>query len=177
MEHKTKSYVQYITALLDVVVLEYIFNKFPRATSAQLHLAKSRAIWAPSLTTIGIRQLSLHKYILVSNTGLQRAMAEATKAHSEMPYEKTVLGGWLLDPPKLLSDVVESLCGAMLVDSGYDYDRVKAVILRFMDPILQLLRPDLPKDPTSELLLAIAKRRCQRARFQYARITYLNQYV
>lgn len=77
-----------------------------------------------------------------------------------------MLEAWKYEPPKALSDVVESLCGAMLVDSGYNYEEVKLVVGRLMEPILVLLHPNLPRDPISELLLSLAKKGCERARFE-----------
>lgn len=153
-------------ALVDLVVLEYLYNKFPQATSGQLTWAKSRAVWAPALTTIAIRRLSLQKYLLRSNVDLERAITHAVSEHQDMDYYHVVVEGWRYDPPKALSDVMESLCGAMFVDSHYDYERVKPIILRIMDPLLQVLKPKLPRDPTSELYIRMAKKGCQRAKFE-----------
>ncbi|GJJ12209.1 hypothetical protein Clacol_006450 [Clathrus columnatus] len=153
-------------ALLDLVVLEYLYHKFPEATSGQLTWAKSRAVWAPALTTIAIRRLSLQKYLMRNNHALEQAMNKAISEHGDMDYFHVVVEGWRYNPPKALSDVMESLCGAMFVDSHYDYERVKPVILKIMDPLLQVLRPKLPRDPTSELYIYMARKGCQNARFE-----------
>jgi len=155
------------TALIDVVILEYLFKKFPYATSGQLTWAKSRAVWAPALTTIAVKRLSLQKYLLVSNVELQKAIGQSVEEHSSISYEKIVLEGWKYEPPKALSDVAESLCGAMLVDSGYNYEEVRLVVERLLEPLLDVLHPNIPKDPTSELLLSLAKKGCERAKFEF----------
>ncbi|KAF8520186.1 hypothetical protein BU17DRAFT_46941 [Hysterangium stoloniferum] len=153
-------------ALIDLVVLEYLYKKFPHATSGQLTWAKSRAVWAPALTIIAIKQLELHKYLLSSNVELEMAIKKTALQHIGFGYEHIVLEGWRYELPKAISDIMESLCGAMLIDSGYDYEGVRAIIERLMMPILEVLRPNLPRDPTSELLLALAQQGCQRAKFQ-----------
>lgn len=155
------------TALIDLVVLEYLFTKFPEATSGQLSWAKSRAVWAPALTTLAIRRLSLHKYLLRNNVELERAIEESVLEYQDKDYLHIVEKGWKYDPPKALSDVMESLCGAMFIDSCYDYERVKLIIREIMNPLLQVLRPELPRDPTSELFIHLAKKGCQKARFEF----------
>lgn len=124
-------------------------------------------MWAPALTTLAVRRLSLQKYLLRSNVDLERAITRAVSEHEDMNYFHVVVEGWRYDPPKALSDVMESLCGAMFVDSQYDYDRVKLVILQIMDPLLQVLEPKLPRDPTSDLYIYMAKRGCQKAKFEF----------
>jgi endoribonuclease Dicer len=118
------------------------------------------------LTIIAIKQLSLHKYLLSNNVKLTKAVGNAAIEFDDFDYEHVVLEGWRYEPPKAISDVMESLCGAMLVDSGYDFEGIRVIIERIMMPILEVLRPDLPRDPTSELLLSLAKQGCQRAKFQ-----------
>ncbi|KAF8590501.1 hypothetical protein K439DRAFT_1403599 [Ramaria rubella] len=153
-------------ALVDLVVVEYLFRKYPNATSGQLSWARSRAVCAPALTTIAVKRLSLDKYILSNNIELGKALAKAAPEHRNISYEKIVLEGWKYDPPKALSDLMESICGALLVDTGYDYERTKAIVEKVMEPLLEVLRPDLPKDPTSELMLFMARKGCQRAKFE-----------
>jgi len=155
-----------IVALLDLVVMSFLFEKYPSATSGQLTLARSRAVCAPTLATIGVKRLSLHQHILANNVALGKAMAKAVPVHLKMSYEEIVLEGWKYDPPKAMSDLVESIFGAILVDSGYDYERTQGVIERVMEPILNLLRPNLPRDPTSELMLSLARKGCRRAKFE-----------
>ena len=154
-------------ALLDLVVMDFLFRKYPAATSGQLSWARSRAVCAPALATIAVKRLSLQKYLLANSSELGIAIEKAVPVHSRISYEDIVLEGWKYDPPKALSDIVESICGAILVDSGYDYERTAGIVKRVMEPILEVLKPVLPRDPTSELMLSLARRGCQQARFEY----------
>ncbi|KAF8676304.1 hypothetical protein HU200_047181 [Digitaria exilis] len=56
----------------------------------------------------------------------------------------------LLDPPKVLSDIVESLIGAIYFDSNFDQDEVWRVFQNLADPLISL--ETLGKHPVSELL-------------------------
>jgi endoribonuclease Dicer len=147
--------------------MDYLFKKYPNATSGQLTWAKSRAVFAPALTTIGVKQLSLEKYILYNNVELGKAVSQSAQEHKDISYEQIVLEGWKYEPPKALSDVMESICGAMLVDSGYDFERTRGIIERVMEPLLRVLQTNLPRDPTSELMLSLARKSCQQAKFEY----------
>lgn len=155
-----------VIALLDLVVMGYLFKKYPNATSGQLTWARSRAVCAPALTTVAVKRLSLEKYLLYNNAELGKALSKAVPEHKDLSYEHIVLEGWKYEPPKALSDIMESVCGAILVDSGYDYERTRAVVERVMEPLLEVLQANLPRDPTSELMLSLARRSCQRAKFE-----------
>lgn len=78
--------------------------------------------------------------------------------------------GWKYDPPKVLSDVLESVLGAVLVDSGYDYEKTVAVVEYVMDDILTELSPAIAKDPVSELMEWVAGRGCLQMRFKYVNV-------
>ena len=39
---------------------------------------------------------------------------------------------WHLDTPKGLSDVIEALLGAVLIDSSHDYEVTREVVLRLL---------------------------------------------
>jgi endoribonuclease Dicer len=66
--------------------------------------------------------------------------------------EEIIRRGWRYDPPKALSDVFESIMGAVLVDSGYNYERAAAIVEFVMQDVLVALSPSLSRDPVSELM-------------------------
>lgn len=74
--------------------------------------------------------------------------------------EEIVNKGWKYDPPKALSDVFESVMGAIFVDTGYDYDKTAAVVEYVMEDVLSVLSPSLTKDPVSDLLEWAGKAGC-----------------
>ena len=77
-----------------------------------------------------------------------------------------IIKGWKYDPPKALSDVLESLIGAVLVDSTYDFEQTAAVVEVVMSDMLDVLTTNLPHGPVSEFMVWAATAGCKRISFQ-----------
>jgi len=65
----------------------------------------------------------LHKHLLINNVELSTAITRHVPLLESLLPEDVIVKGWKYDPPKALSDVLESLIGAVLVDSAYDFER------------------------------------------------------
>ncbi|KAH9918392.1 uncharacterized protein BXZ73DRAFT_92224 [Epithele typhae] len=152
-------------AVVDMVVTEYLYKKFPRATSGELSWARSRAVCSPALASVAVKRLRLHKMILINNIDLSMAIEKYVPVLEAISEEEVVLHGWKQDPPKALSDVLESVVGAVFVDCGYDYDKAAAVVQVLLEDLIAVLRPDLPKDPVSELMVWVGQSGCRAIRF------------
>ncbi|OJT13423.1 Dicer-like protein 1 [Trametes pubescens] len=148
-------------ALIDMVVTEYLYKKFPEATSGQLSWARSRAVCGTALASLAVNRLGLHKLLLINNVELSIAISRYVPILEEISNEEIILDGWKHDPPKALSDVFESVMGALFVDCDYNYDKAAAVIEMVMDDLIDALRPDLPRDPVSQLMVWVAKAGCR----------------
>lgn len=79
--------------------------------------------------------------------------------------EEIVKRGWRYDPPKAISDVFESVMGAVLVDSAFNYERAAAVVEHVMEEVLLVLSPSLSLDPISELVTWLAASGCTKVSF------------
>jgi endoribonuclease Dicer len=110
--------------------------------------------------------LGLHKIILINNVGLSIAINHYVPILEATSGEDIVKGGWRHEPPKALSDIFESVMGAVLIDSAYNYERAASVVEFVMEDVLGALSPSLRKDPVSELLEWIAGRGCRRVMFR-----------
>ncbi|KAJ7736527.1 hypothetical protein B0H14DRAFT_3612709 [Mycena olivaceomarginata] len=124
-------------AILDLAVIDYMYRKFPDADSDQLAWPRTKAICASALAFVAVRCLKLHHLMLVNNA---------------CSGEEIVQRGWRYDPPKALSDVFESVVGAILVDSNYNYERTVSMVEFVMQDVLDALTPSLRRDPISELM-------------------------
>ncbi|KAF4614984.1 hypothetical protein D9613_003301 [Agrocybe pediades] len=153
-------------AILDLVTMKYLYDKFPTATSHQLSFPRMRAICAPTLANIAVRKLGLHKIMLINNMDLSLSIDRYVPVLERTSGEEIVRQGWKFDPPKALSDVFESLLGAVLVDSGYDYEKIAAVVEYVMADVLEALSPELDKDPVSDLMEWSASLGCRRVAFE-----------
>ena len=148
-------------AFIDMVVTEYLYKKFPTATSGQLSWARSRAVCSPAFASVAVKRLGLHKLLLINNVELTMAISTHVPVLEEISDEDIVLHGWKHDPPKALSDVLESVLGALFVDCDYNYDKAAVITEMVLEDLLAVLKPDLPKDPVSELMVWVAQAGCR----------------
>jgi endoribonuclease Dicer len=154
--------------LIDLVVVHYIFDKFPNATPEHLTRLRSRAVCAPALAALAVRRLRLHTLMLVNNVKLSEAIGKCVPVLEAVSDDQIVNEGWRLDPPKAISDVFESIMGAILVDCGWDYDRAALVIEFIMEDVLGALsRGSSRANPVTELMEWVAKSGCRRLVFEY----------
>ncbi|KAI0059136.1 P-loop containing nucleoside triphosphate hydrolase protein [Artomyces pyxidatus] len=156
-------------AVIDLVVMTYLYNKYPRATSGQLSCARARAVCAPVLASVAIRRLGLHNLILMNNTELSMAISKYVPILETTSTQDIVMQSWAHDPPKAISDVMESLVAAILVDSAYNLDKTAAIVETIMEEILEVLSPDMRPDPVSELMVWTARSGCRRICLQKSR--------
>ncbi|KAJ6488501.1 hypothetical protein C8R47DRAFT_1125761 [Mycena vitilis] len=147
-------------AILDLVVIDYMYRKFPNSDSDQLAWPRTRAICAPALAYIAVRWLKLHQLMLVNSVKLSMEIQRYVPQLQACSGEEIVHRGWAYDPPKVLSDVFESVIGAVLVDSNYNYEHTASVVELVMEDVLAALTPSLRRDPISELLEWAGKAGC-----------------
>lgn len=152
-------------ALLNLVVINYLYDKFPAATSHKLSLPRAKAICAPALASLAIRRLGLHKIMLINCVDLTEEIERYAPLLQTTSGEEIIKRGWRYDPPKALSDVFESVMGAVLVDSGYNYERAAAIVEYVMQDVLVALSPSVSRDPVSELIEWAAGSKCTAVTF------------
>lgn len=153
-------------ALIDLVVMRYLYNKFPTATSGQLSWARSRAVCAPALAHIAVNVLGLHKPLLINNIELSMAISKYVPILQETSEEEIIHSGWKHDPPKAISDVLESILGAVLVDTHWDFEKTAVIAENVLRGLLRVLSPNMPRDPVSELMVWIARQGCMKISFR-----------
>ena len=83
---------------------------------------------------------------------LMKAMQEAVDTFASMSFAEVVDSMWHLDTPKGLSDVIEALLGAILIDSSYAYEVTCEVVLRLLKEPLEYVHPQMADDPIREFL-------------------------
>ncbi|KAH7914066.1 hypothetical protein BJ138DRAFT_1144564 [Hygrophoropsis aurantiaca] len=153
-------------AMIDMVVTRYLFEKFPQATSGHISTTRARAVCGPTLASIAVKRLALHKHLLINNTELSTAITRHVPLLESLSAEDAINKGWKYDPPKALSDVLESIVGAILVDTGYNFEKTAALVEYVMSDVLDALDINLPRDPVSELMVWAAASGCRRIRLR-----------
>lgn len=84
----------------------------------------------------------------------------------ETTAEEIIHHGWKHDPPKAISDVLESNLGAVLVDTHYDFEKTGVVVENVLRGLLEVLSPNMPRDPVSELMVWTARSGCMKISFR-----------
>ncbi|KAA1477124.1 hypothetical protein DENSPDRAFT_571422 [Dentipellis sp. KUC8613] len=156
-------------AIIDFVVMTYLFKKYPSATSHQLSWPRSRAVCAPPLAYVAVKHLGLHKLMMANNSELSIAIDRYAPILEQLSPRDIVLQSWAHDPPKAISDILESLVAAIFVDSAYNFHKTAVIVEGFMSDILDVLSPDMPADPVSELMVWTAKSGCRRIKIPKSR--------
>jgi endoribonuclease Dicer len=122
--------------------------------------ARSRLVNATTFGKLGVG-LGLHRHMLTTSTGLQKEMTSFAAEVEEVSLPEILRSCWKIDAPKAISDVFEAIFGAVFVDSSFDLELTFRVIDRVMSKIMQFIVPDMPGDPTSELVRWVAGQGCE----------------
>nr|AXY97465.1 Dicer-like 2 [Populus tomentosa] len=146
-------------AVLDYLITLHMYKEYPGMSPGLLTDLRSASVnndcYALSAVKVG-----LDRHILHASHDLHKHIVATVKKIQEFSLESTF--GWESETafPKVLGDVIESLAGAILVDSGYN----KEVVFESIRPLLEpLITPEtLRLQPVREL-----NELCQRQHFDY----------
>ena len=160
-------------AVLNLVVVNYLYKKFPKATSHDLTYLRAKVVCSPTLAFLGIHKLRLNNIILANNLELCRTIDQYADILGSISCEEIAKNSWRYDPPKVLSDVFESVIGAILVDTLYDYEKTAVIAETLMDDVLRLLDPSMTTNPVSELLEWSTKQGCNKVKIECVELCFL----
>ncbi|XP_060186301.1 endoribonuclease Dicer homolog 2-like isoform X1 [Lycium barbarum] len=122
-------------AVLDYVVTAHLYFKYPGLTPGLITDLRSASVnnecYAYSAVKAG-----LHKYILHASQELQRQIFGTVKDCEKLDLVSTF--GWEAETafPKVLGDVIESLAGAIFVDSSFNKDVTFQSIRPLLEPLI-----------------------------------------
>ncbi|KAK2460667.1 hypothetical protein APHAL10511_007137 [Amanita phalloides] len=153
-------------AILSLVVMEYLYARFVEAKSYPLSLFRAKLVCNTALAWVAVKRLELHKILLANSVNLNTAINQYVPVLEAASAEDIVETGWRYDPPKALSDVFESLIGAIFVDSAYNYEKTATVVLLVMEDLLGILNLNISEDPVSRLLTWAAGQGCRKVAFE-----------
>ncbi|KAG5600285.1 hypothetical protein H5410_031655 [Solanum commersonii] len=122
-------------AVLDYVVTAHLYFKYPGLTPGLITDLRSASVnnecYAQSAVKAG-----LHKHILHASQDLQRQILGTVEDLKKLDLLSTF--GWEAETtfPKVLGDVIESLGGAIFVDSGFNKDTTFQSIRPLLEPLV-----------------------------------------
>uniref|UniRef100_A0A803L442 Uncharacterized protein n=1 Tax=Chenopodium quinoa TaxID=63459 RepID=A0A803L442_CHEQI len=135
-------------AVLDHLITIHLYSKYPDMSPGLLTDLRSASVNNECYALSAIRA-GLHKHILHASQILYKQMAAAVESFRHLSLESTF--GWESETnyPKVLADIIESLAGAIFVDSGFNKEAVFKSISPLLDP---LITPETLKlNPVREL--------------------------
>lgn len=122
-------------SVLDYLITRHLYNKFPGMSPGLLTDMRSASVNNDCYAYAAVKA-SLHKHVLHASHDLHKHINETLKNFSESSSECTF--GWDFETsfPKVLGDVIESLAGAIFVDSGFNKEAVFLSIRPLLEPLV-----------------------------------------
>ncbi|XP_019181512.1 PREDICTED: endoribonuclease Dicer homolog 2-like [Ipomoea nil] len=122
-------------AVLDYVITTYLYYKYPGLSPGLLTDLRSCSVNNDCYALCAIKA-DLQKHILYASNDLHGHIASTVESVTQLSLSSTF--GWELDTsfPKVLGDVIESLAGAVFIDSGFDKDKVAECIVPLLEPMV-----------------------------------------
>ncbi|KAL1825871.1 hypothetical protein ACET3Z_012649 [Daucus carota] len=144
-------------SVLDYLITLHLYYKYPGITPGLLTDLRSASVNNDCYSLSAVK-VGLQKHILHTSEKLQEKIASSIQTLDPLLMRSTF--GWESENslPKVLGDVIESLAGAIFVDSGYRKD----VVFKSIRPLLEpLVSPETLKlQPVREL-----HQLCQKERY------------
>ncbi|XP_043689344.1 ribonuclease 3-like protein 3 [Telopea speciosissima] len=145
-------------SVLNLLVARELFFLYPDLPPGLLTKLRAANVDNEKLARVAVRH-SLHDYLRHKAPHLQEQIQEFSQAVLDYP----VHSNGLIDTPKVLADIVESLVGAVFVDCHSSLETVWQVFKRLLEPIISL--ETLGTHPVTELFEFCQKKRLLLPRF------------
>ncbi|KAG1753945.1 uncharacterized protein EDB91DRAFT_1287021 [Suillus paluster] len=159
-------------AVLDFMVIRHVFNRDDHMSPGAMTLLKSAMVSNSALAAICVRT-GLHEYLLYESYALGNSIqsyVEQLEARHQEEYQRAARDGrppgqyWLnMEPPKILSDVVESIIGALYISDGFTSDGVELIFKTILEPFYDqhITVKTLSHHPTKILFEIMQAQGCQ----------------
>ncbi|XP_012466798.1 endoribonuclease Dicer homolog 2 isoform X2 [Gossypium raimondii] len=124
-------------SVLDYLITRHLYNKYPGISPGLLTDLRSASV-NNNCYALSAVKAGLHKHILQSSQKLYKHIKETVESFQELSLDCTF--GWESEKsfPKVLGDVMESIAGAIFVDSGYNKETVFRSIRPLLEPLITL---------------------------------------
>ncbi|KAL6980466.1 hypothetical protein U1Q18_022104 [Sarracenia purpurea var. burkii] len=122
-------------SVLDYLITMHMCHKYPGMSPGLLTDLRSASVNNDCYAQAAVKA-GLHKHILHASQDLHKHMVATVDKFEELSLATTF--GWESETtfPKVLGDIIESLAGAILVDSGYNKERVLQSIRPLLEPMI-----------------------------------------
>lgn len=147
----TKSYqrLEFLgDSVLSYLVTKHLYWRYPDLDEGTLTSLRSANVDNEKFARASVKHKFYEYLRMETPPELERNVENFVKAIEDEPESESLHGG-NFDTPKVLADILESIAGAVLIDSGYSVDKVWEVFMPLLEP---LVTPEtLQQRPVSEL--------------------------
>ncbi|XP_057720974.1 endoribonuclease Dicer homolog 2-like [Arachis stenosperma] len=122
-------------AVLDYLITQYFYKEYHNESSELLTVMRTISVTNECFALSAIRA-KLHEHIIRDSKELDKRIAATVNEVEKLSVKSTF--GWELDIcfPNVLADIIESLAGAIYVDSGYNKEAVFQSIRPLLEPLI-----------------------------------------
>lgn len=121
-------------AVLDYLITSYLYSAYPKLKPGQLTDLRSLSVNNKAFACVAVDRC-FHEFLLCDSSALTRAIKKYADYIKRPVSDCDKNGG--PNSPKALGDLVESCIGAVLLDSGFDLNKVWKIMTSFLDPIMK----------------------------------------
>ncbi|CAN1161309.1 Ribonuclease 3-like protein 3 [Linum perenne] len=139
-------------SVLNLIFTKEQFFRYPELMPGDLTRLRAANVDTEKLARVALKH-GLFRYLRHKKLMLGDQIEEFSREIMEYP----VHSNGLVNPPKTLADLVESLIGAVFIDSGCSVDTVWKVFKRLLEPIVE--KETLKVHPVTELYEICQKRK------------------
>ncbi|KAL2341556.1 hypothetical protein Fmac_009496 [Flemingia macrophylla] len=122
-------------SVLDYLITRHLYRKYPGMSPGQLTDMRSSSVNNDCYALSAIKH-GLHKHVLHASQELHKDIAVTLDNFDKFFSSSTFGYESEISPPKVLGDIIESLAGAILVDSGYNEEAVWQSIRPLLEPLV-----------------------------------------
>eukprot|EP00253_Pinus_taeda_P020474 PITA_20474 len=119
-------------SVLGYLITKHLYTAYPHLQQGTLTFLRSRNVDTEKFARVCVKH-GFHQYLLLNSPALQRIIEDFVK---DIEDESKSFRCGDFKPPKVLADIVESIAGAVFVDSGYSEDRVWEVFKPLLEPLV-----------------------------------------
>ncbi|MED6184954.1 hypothetical protein PIB30_052387 [Stylosanthes scabra] len=122
-------------AVLDYLLSQYFYKEYHDESRGLLTVMRTISVTNECFALSAIRA-KLHEHIIRNSKDLDKRIAATVNEVEKLSVKSTF--GWELDTsfPNVLADVIESLAGAIYIDSGYNKEAVFQSIRPLLEPLV-----------------------------------------
>ncbi|XVF48783.1 hypothetical protein PTKIN_Ptkin03bG0216400 [Pterospermum kingtungense] len=133
-------------SVLDLLITQYLYHNHTDIDPGELTDLRSASVNNESFAQVAVRH-DLHNHLQHCSTLLSNQISEYVESFPE--YHDTTRSRPGINGPKALGDMVESIVGAILIDTNLNLDEVWRIVEPLLSPIVTPDKLELP--PLREL--------------------------